>query len=119
MALSILFCNEYLILDVEVRDIVFQVHILGHDEGTNHLVINFSDKAIVGRCWVNSAVVQGLVHRLGFVKAIGQISAGSKIILNNSLYEHVLIDERISMHDVENMLEGVLRLLARMGKLGQ
>ena len=48
VALSILFSDQNLILDMEVRDIILKVYILRNDEGTNTIIVDLGYETIVG-----------------------------------------------------------------------
>ena len=42
-----------------------------------------------------------------------------KILVHHSLNIHILVHQRVSVHDVKNVLEGVLCSLAGVSELGQ
>ena len=119
MALSILFGNQYLILYMEVGDIIFEVNILGDDKGSYNLIVYFSNESVVDTSWIDSTLVERFVHFLGFVQMADQIFSSFKILLSDSMNVHILLKQVVSVHDVKNMLEGVLGLLCWEGKLVQ
>jgi hypothetical protein len=47
MALTVLFCNQNLVLDVEVGDIVVKIDIFGDYKSTDDLVKDFRNEAKV------------------------------------------------------------------------
>lgn len=57
MTLSILLCDQNLVLNMEVGDVIFQIYIFGDYKGTNNLVENFGNETIVGASRVDSAII--------------------------------------------------------------
>ena len=67
MALSVLLSYQDLVLNMEVRDIVFEVDVFGYDEGSNYLIVYFGNKPVIDTSWVDCTLIERLVHLLCLV----------------------------------------------------
>jgi hypothetical protein len=66
-------------LNVEMRNVVFQVNIFGKNECTDTLVKHLGDESVVGSSRVDGTVIQRLIHLFGLVKWLDQISCIFKV----------------------------------------
>lgn len=92
MTFSILLGDEDLVLHVEMRDVILQVHILRDDKGSDNLIEDFCNEGIVCRCWVDSTVIESLVNGLRVIEACGELFGCFEVFLDNSLDIHVLLE---------------------------
>jgi len=116
---AILFSDQNLILHMEMRDVVLKINIFGDDKHSNDLIKNFCHKTEVSASWVDSALIERLIHLLGLIESGSKFRSLLKIILHDPLNIHVLVKQRVSVHDVKNVLESVLGSLSWMGELAQ
>ena len=100
-----------MILNVEVRNIVIQINILRDDKCSDYLIHDFGHEGIVGGGWVHGALVQHILHVFLFFQAGNQIISLLKLRLLDAGHLHVIGVKVVAMHDVQDMLERVDRLL--------
>jgi hypothetical protein len=92
VALSILLSNQDLILNVEMRNVVFQVYVFGDHKSTDAIITDFGYETIVGGCWVDCAVIKHLIHFLLLIQCRDEFFNILQFFRGDSLDIHILIE---------------------------
>jgi len=74
VALSILFSNQDLVLNMEVRDVELQIHILRDDKATDDIILDLGHESIIGGSWVDSTVIKHIFHGARLSKGTDEFS---------------------------------------------
>lgn len=113
--------QQNLVLNVEVRDIVVKVHIFRNHKSSNHLLVNTGAVSEVAWSeWVDR--VRKIFHQVCTVVIfstawLDQFFDLFEISFSRSGYTHILLEELVSVQDVEDVRESVFWLLLDEGEL--
>jgi hypothetical protein len=111
--------QQYSVLNMEVGLIEVQIDVFGQNESADDLIIDFGDKGQVPGVGVDSGLLNAGEDGVPIVEVLEELFDLVEVALLSPLHEHVLLNQRVSVQNVQHVGECVFRPLVHQCELLQ